>query len=137
MTKRFYEKGAEQVLRGNIDFVGDTLKVSLMKDSYSPNFSSDDFYNDISALVQATVTLASKSVTGGDFDAADITFTAVAAGETCDAIVIWQDTGDPATSVVLIYIDDADITNFPVTTSGADVSVTWANTSTRIFSLVP
>lgn len=137
MTKRFYEKGAEQVLSGNVDFVSDTIKVSLMKNAYTPNYSADDFYDDISANVQATVTLASKSVTGGDFDAADITFTAVAAGETCNAIVIWKDTGVAGTSPILAYIDSSDITNFPVTTSGADVSVTWANTSSRIFSLVP
>ncbi|HEY8359110.1 MAG TPA: hypothetical protein VIL30_16765 [Ramlibacter sp.] len=137
MTKRFYAKGAEQVLQGNVDFVGDTIKVSLLKSAYAPNFASDDFYSDLSANVVATATLSSKSVAGGVFDAADVNFPAVTPGETCNAIVVWKDTGVAGTSALLLYIDSADLTNFPVTTSGADVDITWANTSSRIFAMVP
>lgn len=137
MTKRFYEKGAEKVLTKQIDFVGDTIKVSLIKSAYVPNFTTDEFYSTISANAHATATLASKSVLGGDFDAGDVTFPAVAAGQTCNAIVIWKDTGVAGTSPLLVYIDSADLTNFPVTTSGANIDITWANTSSRIFSMVP
>ncbi len=137
MTKRFYPKGAELLLTKQIDLVSDTIKVHLMEDTYTPNFSGDDYRNDISSHIVATVTLASKSATGGVFDAADIVFAALAAGHDCNAIVITQEGGTDATSPLLIYIDDADITNFPVTTSGGDVSVAWAATAYKIFSLVP
>lgn len=137
MTKRFYNKGAELVLTKQIDFVGDTLKAHLVKSAYTPNYATHDFRDDLGANIVATVTLASKTATGGVFDAADIVFSAVAAGNTCNAIVITQEGGTDATSPLLIYIDNADITNFPVTTSGGDVSVAWASTAYKIFSLVP
>lgn len=137
MTKRFYAKGAELTLTKAIDWVGDTLKVHLMADTYVPNFTTNDYRDDIAAHIVATVTLASKAATGGIFDAADIVFTAVAAGDDCNAVVITQDGASDATSPLLIYIDDADITNFPVTTSGGDVNVAWASTAYKIFSLVP
>lgn len=137
MTKRLYAKGAEQILQAGVNFVADTIRVSLLANTYAPNFAADDFYDDLSAFVVATQALSSKSVLGGMFDAGDTTFPAVAAGTTCNAIVFWKDTGVPATSALLLYIDQADLVNFPVTTSGADIEVSWPNVASRIFSLVP
>lgn len=137
MTKRFYPKGAELTLTKQIDWVGDTIKVHLMAAAYTPNFSTNDFRDDIAAHIVATVTLASKSATGGVFDAADISFPSVAAGNTCNALVFTQDGASDATSPLLIYIDSADITNFPVTTSGGTVNVAWASSAYKIFSMVP
>jgi hypothetical protein len=137
MTKRLYPKGAELTLTKQIDWVGDTIKVHLMADGYVPNFSTDEFRDDIAAHIVATVTLASKTATGGIFDAADISFAAVASGSDCNAIVFSKESGTDATSPLLIYVDDADITNFPVTTSGGNVNVAMPSSAYKIFSLVP
>lgn len=137
MTKRFYAKGAELTLTADIDWVADTIKVHLMEDTYTPNFTTNDYRDDIAAHIVATVTLASKSATGGVFDCADVVFPTVASGHTCNAVVFTQDGASDATSPLLIYVDDADITNFPVTTSGGDVNVAIPSTAYKIFSLVP
>ena len=137
MTKRLYAKGAELTLTKQIDWVADTIKVHLMEDTYTPNFTTNDYRDDIAAHIVATVTLASKSATGGVFDAADIAFLAVAGGHDCNAVVFTQEGGTDATSPLLIYIDYNDISNFPVATSGGDVNVAWASTAYKIFGLVP
>ncbi len=137
MTKRFYAKGAELTLTADVDWVADTIKAHLMEDTYTPNYTSHDYRDDIAAHIVATVTLASKSATGGVFDAADLSFAAVAPGHDCSAVVFSKEGGTDGTSPLLIYVDDADITNFPVSTSGGDVDVTMPSTSYKIFSLVP
>ncbi len=137
MTKRFYAKGAELVLTKQVDFVADTIKVHLLRNAYTPNFATHDFRDDLGANIVSTVTLSGKSATGGVFDANNITFAAVPAGNTCNAIALSVEGGTDGTSPLLIYIDSADLTNFPVSTSGGDVVVSWADTAYKIFSMVP
>lgn len=134
MANSLYAKGAEKILSGSINVPSDTIKVSLMKNTYPQNLSTDEFYSAISAYALNTPqTLASKSVTGGVVDAADVTFTAVTAGDTCEGVVIWKDTGNPATSPLLAYIDT--ITGFPLATNGGDITVKWDDGAYKIFAL--
>jgi len=137
MTKRLYALGAERTLRAQVDWVGGVIKAHLMRNTYTPNFSTNDFRDDIASAIVATETLASKSATGGVFDAADIVFSSVTAGNTCNAVVFSLEGGTDATSLLLIYVDSADITNFPVTTSGGNVTVNMPDTAYKVFSLVP
>lgn len=134
MANALYAKGKEKILSGSINLPSDTIKASLLSSSYTANLSTDEFWSGISAnLLNTSQTLASKTVTAGVFDAADVTFTAVTAGSTVKAVVIWKDTGTPSTSPLLVYIDT--ITGFPLATNGGDITITWDNGSYRIFSL--
>ena len=137
MTKRFYPKGAELTLTAQVNWVSGVIKAHLLRNTYTPNFSTNDFRDDIASHIVSTITLASKSATGGVFDAADIVFPSVTAGNTCNAVALSLEGGTDATSPLLIYVDSADITNFPVTTSGGDVRVTLPDTAYKVFSLVP
>lgn len=134
MANALYAKGKEKILSGSINLPSDTIKASLLSSAYTANLSTDEFWSTISAnLLNTSQTLASKSVTGGVFDAADVTFTAVTSGSTVKAVVIWKDTGTPSTSPLLVYIDT--ITGFPLATNGGDITITWDNGSYKIFSL--
>ncbi|MDD0837911.1 hypothetical protein PSQ40_04935 [Curvibacter sp. HBC61] len=134
MANALYVKGKEKILSGAINFVSDTLKVALVKNTYPQNLSTDEFLSTISSYVVGTAqTLASKSVTGGAFNAAAPVFPTVAAGDTCEAVVIYKDTGNAATSPLLAYIDV--ITGFPVATNGSDITVQWDGGAYKIFSL--
>lgn len=134
MANALYAKGKEKILSGSINLPSDTIKASLLSSSYTANLSTDEFWSTISAnLLNTSQTLASKSVTGGVFDAADVTFTAVTSGSTVKAVVLWKDTGTPSTSPLLVYIDT--ITGFPLATNGGDITITWDNGSYKIFSL--
>ena len=134
MANALYDKGREAFLSGDVSWDADTIKVALVDTAvYTVNLSTHDFYDDVSAGVVGTPqTLGTKTITAGVADAADVTFTAVS-GASCEAIVIYKDTGTPSTSQLIAYIDTA--TNLPVTPNGGDIGITWDNGANKIFKL--
>lgn len=134
MSNALYAKGKEKMLAASINFVSDTIKVALVKNTYPQNLATDEFYSDISAYVVGTPqTLGSKTTAAGVFDASDATYTAVTAGDTLEGVVIYKDTGVAGTSPLLAYIDT--ITGFPLATNGGDITIQWDNGAYRVFSL--
>lgn len=134
MANALYAKGKEKILSASINFVSDTIKVALVKNTYPQNLATDEFHSDINAYVVGTPqTLGTKSVTGGVFDAGDATYTAVTAGDTLEGVVIYKDTGVSGTSPLLAYIDT--ITGFPLATNGGDITIQWDNGAYKVFSL--
>ena len=134
MSNALYGLGKEKILSGAIDLTTNTVKVRLVKNTYAQNLSTDEFVSSVTKVTGTTdQTLTGKSVTLGVFDADDVTFTAVPAGETSEGVVIYKDTGVEATSPVLAYIDT--ITGFPLATNGGDITVQWDNGISKIFSL--
>lgn len=135
MANVMFVKGAELMLQAGVNWSSATIKAALVKDSYTPNLSSHQYYSDISSHVLGTpVALASKSITGGKFDAADPTWTGLSAGEDLLGVALYIDTGTPSTSPLLWWFPS--ITGFPFTTTGADITPQWSNGSDKIFSLV-
>ena len=134
MANAWYRKGAEKVLLAQVNFDTDTIKARLVKNTYAQNLSTDEFISSVTEITGSTdQTLANPSVTNGVFDADDITFTAVPAGETSEGVVIYKDTGVEGTSPLLIYIDT--ITGFPLATNGGNVVIQWDNGAYKIVSL--
>lgn len=111
------------------DIISNTIRLSLIRtaDGYTPNQASDEFYNAIPASAIKAVApdpLSGKTFIGGLFDADDATFQAVPAGPACDGIVIWHDTGNPATSRLIAWIDS--YSGLPVTPDGVNwVNIQW------------
>ena len=113
-------------LDGDIDLLNDTVKAVLTKTyTYS---SAHDFLNDVTAGNRvATVTLASKTTTGGAFDSADPTFTAVAGGSTVTGLWIYKDTGTDSTSPLIAWYDtNASSSAISIVTSGGNITITVA-----------
>jgi len=129
-----YVKGIEALMKGEIDLIDDTIKVTLVDTAdYTVNLSTHDFIDDVpSGARVATATLGTKSVTGGAFDAADVTFSAVT-GDPSEALVIWKDTTTESTSPLIMYIDTA--TGLGVTPNGGDITVTWDSGTNKIFKI--
>jgi hypothetical protein len=134
MANQFYKKGAEKILTAAINFSSDTIKAVLVSSDYTANYAADEFYSTISAdVLNSAQTLGSKSITAGVFDAADVTFTAVMAGDTAKAVVLYKDTGVAGTSPLLAYIDV--LTGFPMSTNGGDIVIQWDNGASKIVAL--
>jgi hypothetical protein len=134
MANALYATGKEAILNGDIDFNTDTIKAALVSNAYAQNLTTDDFYSDISAAVIGTPqTITSPTITLGVFDGDDVTFTAVGAGSTLEAVVIYKDTGNPATSQLIAYVDT--ITGFPLATNGGDITIQWSSGANKILSL--
>lgn len=133
MANLLYPKGKEAFLTGAIDLLGDTIRVALVDaGAYTYSGAHEYFGSVASAVVGTPVTLTGKSVADGVFAAADATFTAVV-GPTVEALVIYQWTGDPATSRLIAYIDTA--TGLPFTPHGGNVLVPWDAGPSRIFAI--
>lgn len=134
MANALYGKGKEKLLTAAINLSTDTIRAAILSSAYSQNLATDEFLSAISASVLNTAqVLGTKTITLGVFDAADITFTAVTAGATCKAIVIYKDTGLASTSALLAFIDT--ITGFPLATNGGDITIAWDNGANKIFAL--
>lgn len=134
MANGMYVKGIEALMKGEIDLIDDTIKVVLVDTAdYTVDLATHDFFNDVAAGARvATATLGTKSVTGGAFDAADVTFSAVT-GDPSEALIIYKDTGTESTSALIMYIDTA--TGLGVTPNGGDITVTWDSGTNKIFKI--
>jgi hypothetical protein len=136
MANALYDKGREGFLDGSIDWDTDTIKVVLIDTAdYTVDLANHDNLDDIAtsaAKVATSAALSSKTVSAGVADAADVTLSSVT-GDTCEALIIYQDTGTPSTSRLIAYIDTA--TGLPVTPNGGDITIQWDSGSNKIFKL--
>lgn len=140
MTNALWDAGREGFLDGTIDWDTATIKVSLVR-GYTFS-AAHKFVSDLTATgtLVATATLASKTVTAGVADAADVAFTAVPTGAACSALAIYQTSAPTggadlaATAQRLIaFIDVA--TGLPVTPNGGDINILFDSGVNRIFRL--
>ena len=133
MANAIYPKAKEAFLNGEIDLTDNTIKVALVDTGTYTYSTAHDFYNDVSGVLGTPVALASKTVTSGVFDAADCTFSTPSAGTTIEALIIYKDKGNTATSNLIAYIDTG--TGLPFTSNGADIDIVWDSGSNKIFAL--
>ncbi len=129
MANALYPKAKEEFLSGNIDLANDTIKVALVDTGTYTYSAAHEDYADVSGVVGTDQTLGTKTVTSGVFDAADATWTSVS-GASVEAVIIYKDTGTPATSTLIAYIDDDT-----VTPNGGDITAVWDSGANKIFAL--
>lgn len=143
MANALFDPGREGFLAGEIDWDTAVIKVALIR-GYTFS-ASHKFVSDVTgagATLHATsAALASKAVTNGVADAADVTFSAVSANANGHSLLIFQSSAvgggaDVAATAqrVIAYLDTG--TNLPVTPNGGDITVAWGNVAgTLIFKL--
>lgn len=135
MANGLYNKGREGFLSGQINMSSNDIRAILVDTAdYIVNLATHDFLDDVPAAARVAVSaaMASKTVTDGIFDAADVTWSAVS-GDPSEAIVIYQHTGTESTSRLIAYIDTA--TGLPVIPNGGNITVTWDSDTNKIFKL--
>lgn len=131
MANALYPKFKESALQAGVNLSSGTVKVALVDTGTYTYNSAHQFLSSLTGVVGTASTLGSKTFTNGVFDAADTAFTAVS-GATVEALVIYVDTGNPATSPLVAYIDTG-VTGLPVTPNGGDINVVW--NASGIFAL--
>lgn len=141
--RQFYGKALEAFAAGDLDWDADSIRCILVRTNggtgpyYTVSINSDQYLsaipNNAACRPVAAVALTGKTNVLGVLDAGDVTFPTVAAGEAIQALVLYQHTGDEATSRLLAYMDDA--TGLPVTPTGVDIEVVWSDGSYRIARL--
>lgn len=92
MSNQLFNPGREGFLASEIDWDTAVIKVALVR-GYTFD-ATDKFVSEVTAaggtLVATSSALGSKSLTDGVADAADVTFTSVAAGSAITGIIIFQ-----------------------------------------------
>lgn len=142
MANALFPLAREGFLAGEVDFDTAVIKVALVR-GYTYD-SADKFVSDVTSgggtLHATSAALASKTVTQGTADAADIVFSAVAANANGHGLLVFQSSAvgggaDVAASAqrVIAWYDTG--TNLPVTPNGGDITVAWDAGSNRIFTL--
>ena len=137
MASAHYNLALHEFWKGTLgDITGaTTIKVRLMRSSAYTFAQAHQFASSLPAAIATDVTLGTKTANGagadpGCFDAADATFTAVPSGAAIDCLAVFKDTGTPATSNLLFYID-----GFTVTPNGGDITIQWQNSTPWIAKL--
>ncbi len=125
MANAVYPKFKAAAMSGgaSTNLVTSTVKVCLVADAYTYD-PTHEFLSDIPTLDQAAISgaLTSKSVTPlAAFLSANGFFTSVTSSED-KALVLFVDTGVPATSRLIAYIDTG-VTGLPVTPAGSGYNV--------------
>lgn len=137
MASSIYNRGKAYV--GAQGWITPVFKVMLITSAYAFNVDHD-FVSDLGAVELTGTgytagfggagrkTLGTKAVNVNDtdnraeFDAADLTWTAINAGTAAAAVVIHEATSD-ADSELIAYLDPSDIV-----TNGGDYTITWPTT---------
>ena len=123
-----------------IDYLTDTIKMTLHTTTYTPNVDTDDFFNDATnelttanGYTAGGITIAGKTVAYAtdrstiDMDDTTVVWTASGAGITFRYIVLWKDTGTSTTSPLIGYIDSTGSGNQTIT-AGNTLTVTTGAT---------
>lgn len=135
MANALYDFGRQGFLDGSIDWDTNDIRLILIDEADDTiDLAVDDNLDDRAgaARVATSTAFASKTVTAGVADAADVTLTAVT-GDPSESIDIYQHTGTESTSRLICNIDTA--TGLPVTPGGGDIIIRWDSGANRIFKL--
>lgn len=119
MSSVLYPKYGEAILgAGGIDLATDTIKILFYDGTYG---SGNQYVSDLTGtdIIARSGALSGKTITGGIFDANDITLTAVS-GAAFGHVILYKDTGADASSPLIAIFDVATFTP-----TGGDVNVVW------------
>ena len=135
MANALYDKGREGFLDGSIDWDTNDIRLILIDEADDTiDLAVDDNLDDRAApsRVATSGAFASKTVTNGVADAADVTLSAVS-GDQSESIDIYKHTGTEATARLICNIDTA--TGLPVTPNGGDITIQFDSGANKIFKL--
>lgn len=127
MSNLIYNKAKKGFVDGTIDWDGDTIKVMLVGETYTPdkdhNFVSEVVSTELSGTGYERKSLENKTVVQDDVndvakvDADDITWESIQAG-TAKGMVVYKQGSSDTDSILIAYIDEG---GFPVVSNGGDL----------------
>lgn len=128
MANAFYNAAKHDILTGDDPWVSGSVKATLVNAGYTFNIAHTQ-YSDISGSILSGVTdqsVGGKTVSpSGTAAGNSVTFGGVTAAQTAKAVIIYIDLGGGVTRLIA-YFDTG--TGFPLTTTGANITIDWNNT---------
>lgn len=120
MANKLYPLAREAFARALVDWMGDNIRVAAVNASYVYSAAHQTVTDLGPNIVARSPNLASKSVTGGVLNSDPALFAALT-GATVRYLVVFLWSGADATSLLLYYIDTANV--LPTIPIGIDVTV--------------
>jgi len=108
-------------IAGGLD--GVTLKAVLIDTADYTYAATDQYLSDVAAAARVATSAALTGVavdTDGVLDADDCSFSAVT-GDSCEAVIVYEDSGAEATSHLISYNE----LSAAITPDGSDILVSW------------
>ncbi len=132
MSGSLYDDGIDDIGKADLDLVNADIRALLLDEDYVFD-AAHKYLDDVAAgaRLDTAVALTGKTFSGGVFDADDVVFSAVAAGDEATAVLLYVHTGTDATSRLLYWTDA--ISGFPWPTNGQDITVRWPGGAGKIF----
>lgn len=124
-----YPKGMEKLLSGQIDLSDGTLRAALVPTAYTYS-AAHEYLDQVGPRIGTDVALTNTSVAGGVLGADDLAFGVIPTGSTAKGVVIYKNTGNPATSPLLLHYDQ--LQGFPMATNGGAIDIPWDDDVRRI-----
>lgn len=149
MANALYDKGREAFLKGQINWIDDTIKVALVKtpstpnstpaaDEYKVNLATDQFLSSVpTSSILITKNLDRSELDNhakdGVADGADVLFENVTGK--IGAVIIYKlsPSGDRESSRLIAYLDQ--LNGIPHNPMGGNVQIKWDNGINKIFKL--
>ena len=137
MANALYTPFKTLALGGDIDLANDDIRAILVDIAGGAGYvfsAAHDFLDDVPALARYAVSsaLSGKSIAGGAFDAADVSWGAVNDNPTLEAIILYKHTGTDSTSPLIAYLDTGAGLPIPADLNSALLSTVWG---ANIFAL--
>lgn len=125
MANALYPSYKQLLLGTGLNLSSLTIKAALVDTGVVSYSAAHANYSDISAGVIGTpIELTGKTIAGGVFDSSlNPSFTGLVGAPTIEAIALFYDSGTPATSTLIAWIDSA--TGLPVAAGATQVGITW------------
>lgn len=126
----FYSVFFESLQKGNLNLIGDSLKIALLKSDYAFSAAETTCSTLASSVIGTSAAMAGTTVSGSTatFPATDVS--GVAADTNVAGLVVFKDTGDMATSIPLIYVSTG--TGLPLTANGQKITVNFGSPSINL-----
>lgn len=133
-----YKKAKGLFKIGGINWVEDNFKVALVSNTRDYGYQHQDSHtamSDVPLTALAADAILETMVTGGAANGKPVTFKSVSSpvkGFIVSAIIIYKDTGNAETDLLIAYIDNAS-GSLPLFPNGGDVVINWDQGVNKIF----
>ena len=125
MANALFTKGKANLLRNDINVLGNNIKIMLIDLADYTFDDADQYVADVAAgsIIGRSANLANKTVSDGAAFDSDPAVVSVVTGDQFEAFIMYQDTGSDATSRLIMF-QDTGVTGLPITPDGSDVRIT-------------
>jgi len=135
MANSLYQSAKQAFLGAEVDMSSDNIKAMLIDvDNYEVDLDSDTYLSDIPVAARVdAVSLTSKTIDGGVFDAADPVFINLSDAPTIEAMVIYAHEDIEEDSLLIAYLDEG--AGMPIPAGVTSLTVAWDDGEDKIFRI--